>query len=121
MKSLADLAKIKERMKANATMREDKENAAKIVVGMATCGIAAGARTVLSEITSELAKQNVEHVTVAQTGCIGHCVQEPIVDVYVGKNEKVTYVKVSPDKVKRIISEHIVGGKPIAEYTVGGQ
>jgi NADP-reducing hydrogenase subunit HndB len=120
LKSLAELAQIKERMKKNATLRQDKENAAKIVVCMATCGIAAGARTVLNAITTELAKQNVEHVTVSQIGCIGHCAQEPLIDVFVGDKEKVTYVKVSPEKVKRIIAEHIIDGKPVKEYTVGG-
>jgi len=119
MKSLAELAAIKEKMKTNATMREDGERATKIVVGMATCGIAAGARPVLNEITAELLRRNLEHVTVAQTGCIGMCKLEPIVDVFVPDQEKVTYVLVSPEKVSRIINNHIVNGNPVLEYTIG--
>jgi len=119
MKSLAELAAIKDKMKQNATMREDGDNATKIVVGMATCGIAAGARAVINEITAELTKRGLEHVTVAQTGCIGMCKLEPIVDVIVPGQEKVTYVLVSPDKVSKIISGHIVNGNPVLEYTIG--
>jgi len=119
MKSLAELAAIKDRMKQNATMREDGDRAVKIVVGMATCGIAAGARAVINEITAELAKRGLEHVTVAQTGCIGMCKLEPIVDVIVPDQEKITYVLVSPDKIARIISDHVVNGSPVQEYTIG--
>ena len=119
MKSLAQLAEIRDKMKQNATMREDGDSAVKIVVGMATCGIAAGARAVLNEFSSELAKRSLEHVTVAQTGCIGMCKLEPIVDVFVPGQEKVTYVLVTPDKVSRIIASHVVEGIPVLEYTVG--
>ena len=119
MKSLAELAAIRDRMKQNATMREDGDRAVKIIVGMATCGIAAGARAVINEITAELAKRGLEHVTVAQTGCIGMCKLEPIIDVVVPEQEKVTYVLVSPDKISRIISDHVVNGNPVQEYTIG--
>jgi len=119
MKSLAELAAIRDKMKSNATMREDGERATRIVVGMATCGIAAGARAVINEITAELARRNLEHVTVAQTGCIGMCKFEPIVDVFVPDQEKITYVHVSPEKVSRIINNHIVNGNPVIEYTIG--
>jgi len=119
MKSLAELAAIRDRMKQNATMREDGDRAVKIVVGMATCGIAAGARAVINEITAELAKRGLEHVTVAQTGCIGMCKLEPIVDVIVPDQEKITYVLVSPDKIAKIISDHVVNGNPVQEYTIG--
>jgi len=119
MKSLAELAAIKDRMKQNATMREDGDNATRLVVGMATCGIAAGARAVINEVTAELAKRGLEHVTVAQTGCIGLCRLEPIMDVIVPGQEKVTYVHLSPDKIAKIISDHVVNGNPVAEYTIG--
>jgi len=119
MKSLAELAAIRDRMKQNATMREDGDRAVKIIVGMATCGIAAGARAVINEITAELAKRGLEHVTVAQTGCIGMCKLEPIIDVVIPEQEKVTYVLVSPDKISRIISDHVVNGNPVQEYTIG--
>jgi len=119
MKSLAELAAIKEKMKQNSTIREDGESKVKIVVGMATCGIAAGARPVLSAISAELAKQNVTNATVAQTGCVGRCTLEPLVDVIVPGAEPVTYVYMTPDKVEKIISSHVKNGVPVVEYTIG--
>jgi len=119
MKSLAELAAIKDKMKQNATMREDGERATKIVVGMATCGIAAGARAIISAVTAELAKRELEHVTVAQTGCFGMCRLEPIMDVFVPGQEKVTYVHLTPDMIPKIIGEHVVNGRPVPEYTIG--
>jgi len=119
MKSLAELAAIKDRMKSNATMREDGDNAVRIVVGMATCGIAAGARGIINAVTTELAKRDLEHVTVAQTGCIGMCRLEPIMDVILPGQDKVTYVHLTPDKVAKIISDHVVNGNVVSEYTIG--
>ena len=119
MKSLAELAAIKDRMKANATIREDGDNATRIVVGMATCGIAAGARAIINEVTAEIAKRDLENVTVAQTGCIGMCRLEPIMDVVVPGQEPVTYVHLTPDKISKIISSHVVNGVPVQEYTIG--
>ena len=119
MKSLAELAAIKDKMKQNATMREDSDSNTRIVVGMATCGIAAGARAIINEVTAELAKRDLENVTVAQTGCIGMCRLEPLMDVIVPGHEKVTYVHLTPDKVARIISDHVVNGNPVQEYTIG--
>jgi len=119
MKSLAELAAIKDRMKQNATMREDGDNATRIVVGMATCGIAAGARAIINAVTTELAKRDLEHVTVAQTGCIGMCRLEPIMDVIVPGQDKVTYVHLTPEKVAKIISDHVVNGNVVGEYTIG--
>ena len=119
MKSLAELAAIKDKMKQNATMREDGERATKIVVGMATCGIAAGARAIISAVTAELAKRELEHVTVAQTGCFGMCRLESIMDVFVPGQEKVTYVHLTPDMIPKIIGEHVVNGRPVPEYTIG--
>lgn len=119
MKSLEELAAIREKMKNNTTLREGEgEIRAKMIVGMATCGIAAGARPVLNAIVSELEKRNITDVVVAQTGCIGMCRLEPIVDVLLPGKEKVSYVKMSPDKVARVITEHIVNGRPVQEYTV---
>ncbi|MDR2599202.1 MAG: (2Fe-2S) ferredoxin domain-containing protein [Oscillospiraceae bacterium] len=118
MKSLAELAAIRDKMKQNTTIREDGEKAIRIVVGMATCGIAAGARPVLNAITAELAKENINHVTVAQTGCIGRCTLEPIIDVIVPGEEPVTYVHVTPDKIPKIIKSHVINDVPVMEYTV---
>ena len=119
MKSLAELAAIKDRMKQNSTMREDGDNAIRIVVGMATCGIAAGARAIINEVTAQLAKRELENVTVAQTGCIGMCRLEPIMDVIVPGQAPVTYVHLTPEKVAKIISDHVVNGNPVQEYTIG--
>lgn len=120
MKSLAELEAIKNRMKNQVGMRkEDDAHATRIVVGMATCGIAAGARPVLSALVEEIGKRNLAHVTVAQTGCIGMCRLEPIVEVMVPGKEKVTYVKVDTEKAVKIVSEHIVNGRVCTEYTIG--
>ena len=119
MKSLAELQAIKERTLKNMTARNDSEEATRIVVGMATCGIAAGARPVMNKFVDEIAKRNLKNVTVAQTGCIGMCQYEPIAEVLVPGEEKVTYVQLTEEKVAKIVLEHIVNGKPVAEYTVG--
>ena len=122
MKSLAELEAIKNKMKNQVGMRkEDDAHATRIVVGMATCGIAAGARPVLSALVEEIGKRGLSHVTVAQTGCIGMCKLEPIVEVYMPDNSKITYVKMTAEKVAKIVSDHIVNGAPVIEYTVGAQ
>ena len=118
MKSLADLEAIRAKTLENINMRKD-ENAARVVIGMATCGIAAGARPVMLAFMEEIQKRNLQHVTVSQTGCIGMCRLEPMVDVILPGQEKVTYVKVKPDMVDRIVKEHLIGGTPVAEYTIG--
>ena len=118
MKSLAELQAIKDKMKNKVVLREGT-NELRIVVGMATCGIAAGARPVLNTIVEAVNEGGLaDKVTVSQTGCIGLCQFEPIVEVYEAGKEKVTYVKVDSDKAKRIIEEHIKGGKVIAEFTL---
>lgn len=119
MKSLAELNAIRDKAKAAMNVREDNEDATRVLVGMATCGIAAGAKPVLNALVEEIARRNLQHVTVSQTGCIGMCQYEPIVEVLEPGKDKVTYVKVSPDKVARIVSEHLVNGNPVVEFTVG--
>ena len=119
MKSLEELAAIRDRMKSTVMLREGS-NAIRIVVGMATCGIAAGARPVLNTFVEEVNKQGlIDKATVTQTGCIGICRFEPVVDVYEAGKEKVTYVKMTPEKAQRVVAEHIKGGKVVAEYTIG--
>lgn len=118
MKSLKELEEIRNRALAQIDIRTQKDGV-RVVVGMATCGIAAGARPVLSAFLEEVAKRNLGNVTVSQTGCIGVCRLEPIVEVYTPEAEKVTYVKVSPDMVGRIVAEHIVNGNPVTDYTIG--
>ena len=121
MKSLAELAAIRARMLEQVNLRKDDNIDTRIVVGMATCGIAAGARPVMLAFIEELKKRGIENVTVAQTGCVGMCRLEPMVEVYVKDQEKVTYVHMTPEKVARIVNDHIVNGRPVEEYTIGAQ
>ena len=119
MKTLEELMALRDAAKAKMTVREDSSEITRIVVGMATCGIAAGARPVLNKFSEEIEKRGLSNVTVTQTGCIGICQYEPIAEVMVPGKEKVTYVKLTEEKVARIIADHIVNGIPVAEYTVG--
>ncbi len=119
MKSLAELKAIKEKMKDKVVLREGSADI-RIVVGMATCGIAAGARPVLNAIVEAVNEGGLsDKATVTQTGCIGLCQYEPIVEVFEADKEKVTYVKMDADKAKRVVEEHIKGGKIVSEYTIG--
>ena len=119
MKTLEELMALRDAAKAKMSVREDSSEITRIVVGMATCGIAAGARPVLNKFSEEIEKRGLSNVTVTQTGCIGMCQYEPIAEVMVPGKEKVTYVKLTEEKVARIIADHIVNGIPVAEYTVG--
>ena len=119
MKSLEELRAIREKMQKQIDIRENSADDIRVVVGMATCGIAAGARPVLTAFLEEVAKRELKNVTVTQTGCIGVCRLEPIAEVYVPGEEKVTYVKLTPEKVPRIVSEHLVNHNPVTEYTIG--
>jgi len=119
MKTLAELQAIRDRMKDKVALREGT-NDTRIVVGMATCGIAAGARPVLNTFVEQVETAGLTgDVTVTQTGCIGICQYEPVVEVYKAGEEKVTYVKMNADKAKEVFEKHIKGGKPVAEYTIG--
>ena len=118
MKSLAELAQIREKMKDKVALREGSADT-RIVVGMATCGIAAGARPVLNAFVEEVNREGLsDKVQVSQTGCIGICQYEPVVEVFSGE-EKTTYVKMTPDRAKRVVAEHIIGGRVVTEYTIG--
>ena len=119
MKSLEELAAIRDRMKNIVNTREAEENNIRIAVGMATCGIAAGARPVLAAFTEEVAKRHLTNVTVTQTGCIGICQYEPVVEVFEANGTKTTYIKMTPDKVARIVTDHLVNGNAVKEYTIG--
>ena len=119
MKSLEELAALREQMKNKVAMRQDNSAATRVVVGMATCGIAAGARPVMLKFMEEINTRGLSNVTVTQTGCIGMCRLEPMVDVILPGQEKVTYIHMTPEKVGRIVAEHLVNGSPVTEYTVG--
>ena len=118
MKSLEDLKKMREAALKKVEMREGGKDY-RVVVGMATCGIAAGARPVMLSFMDEIQKRQLNNVTVSQTGCIGMCRLEPMVDVILPGQEKVTYVHMTPEKVGRVVAEHIVNGRPVEEYTIG--
>lgn len=119
MKSFEELLAIKEKMKDKVAIRQASDDT-RIVVGMATCGIAAGARPVLNAFVEAVAAEGLaEKVTVTQTGCIGICQYEPVVEVYAKGEEKVTYVKMTAEKAKEVVEKHIKGGTPVTEYTIG--
>lgn len=121
MKTLKELEAIRQSTMEKISLRkEDKDEAVRVVVGMATCGIAAGARPVLLTLMEEVERRHLRNVTVSQTGCIGMCRLEPMVDVMTPDGKKTTYVKVTPDKARMIVADHVVNGHPVLEYTIAG-
>ncbi|HOQ07539.1 MAG TPA: (2Fe-2S) ferredoxin domain-containing protein [Clostridiales bacterium] len=118
MKSLAELEEIRKRTLDEIKMRTNKDGI-RIVVGMATCGIAAGARPVMNRFVEEIAKRRLSDVSVTMTGCIGVCKLEPIVEVINADGTKVTYVKMTPEKASRVVAEHIVNGRVCQDLTIG--
>ena len=119
MKTLAELQAIRDRMRSQIDLRDAGDDHIRVVVGMATCGIAAGARPVLNALLEEVNKRNLQNVTVSQTGCIGVCRLEPIVEVFVPGQEKVTYVKMKPEMVPVIVEQHLVNHNVVTDYTIG--
>lgn len=119
MKTLAELAEIRDKMQGKVKLREESNASIRVVVGMATCGIAAGARPVLNKIVEEVTKRDLGNVMITQTGCIGICQYEPVVEVYEAGKEKVTYVKMTPEKAVRIVNDHLVNGNVVDEFTIG--
>ena len=118
MKSIAELEEIRRKTLDEIKMRTNKDGM-RVVVGMATCGIAAGARPVMNAFVEELAKRNLSDVSVTMTGCIGVCRLEPIVEVFNADGTKVTYVKMTPEKAARVVAEHIVNGRICRDLTIG--
>ena len=119
MKTSAELQAIRDSMKDRVSLRNGTAGM-RVVVGMATCGIAAGARPVLNAFVEEVNKQGLtEKATVTQTGCIGICQYEPVVEIFEAGKDKVTYVKMTAEKARRVVEEHIKGGKIVHEYTIG--
>lgn len=117
MKSLDDLKKIRDAAQKKVTMR-GKNDGVRVLVGMATCGISAGARPVMNKFVEEIAKRGLDTVTVTPVGCIGECAIEPIVEILQGE-ERTTYCRVTEEIVERIINEHIVGGKVVSDFVIG--
>jgi len=119
MKSLEELKAIREKMKKQMDLRDSDDNDIRVVVGMATCGIAAGARPVMTAFLEEVEKRGLKNITVSQTGCIGVCRLEPIVEVFVPGQEKVTYVKMKPEMVPTVVEQHLVNHNVVTDYTIG--
>lgn len=119
MKSLEELKAIRDRVRNSVDLRENNSDKIRVVVGMATCGIAAGARPVLAAFTEEIAKRGLANVAVTQTGCIGICQYEPVVEVFDTEGNKTTYVKMTPEKAVKVVTDHLVNGNVVTEYTIG--
>lgn len=119
MKSLAELQAIRDKTRNQVILRENNDNAIRVLVGMATCGIAAGARPILASLVDEVAKRGLANVTVTQTGCIGICQFEPVIEVVAPGQEKITYVHMTPEKAIRVVNDHLVNGNVVTEYTIG--
>ena len=116
MKSLEDLKRVRE--EAQQSMKVRMDTGTTIIVGMGTCGIAAGARDTMHAIMEELAKRKIDaHVTTV--GCIGMCVKEPLVDIEQAGQPRVTYANVKPEMVPQLIEQHLVKNRPVAEWVVG--
>ncbi|HIU67579.1 MAG TPA: (2Fe-2S) ferredoxin domain-containing protein [Candidatus Caccomorpha excrementavium] len=118
MKTLEELRAIREKMQGQVGMRAEEEGQTRVVVGMATCGIASGARPVLNTLSDAVQTKKLEHVIVTQTGCIGLCQYEPIVEVIEPGKEKVTYVKMTPEKALEVVDQHLIRGHVVSEYTI---
>lgn len=119
MKTIAELQALRDEMKTKIGVRKDGEFRMRIVVGMATCGIAAGARPVLAALVKEVETRKLTDVVVSQTGCIGICQFEPVVEIYDTDGTKTTYVHMTPEKVPKVVAQHVVNGSPVVEYTIG--
>ena len=119
MKTLAELQTIRDKTRNQVILRENNENAIRVLVGMATCGIAAGARPILATMVAEVEKRGLTNVTVTQTGCIGICQFEPVVEVVAPGQDKVTYVHMTPEKAIRVVNNHLVNGNVVTEFTIG--
>jgi NADP-reducing hydrogenase subunit HndB len=122
MKSLAELNAIKAKMQSQINAREgiSEGNDIRVAVGMATCGIAAGARPVLNAFVDEIAKRNLQNVKVTQVGCLGRCTLEPMVEITAPNAEKITYAKVTEEAAREIVAQHLVNGNVVSKYLIGG-
>jgi NADP-reducing hydrogenase subunit HndB len=117
IKSLEDLKRLREEALEKRKVKSES-GSAQVIVAMGTCGIAAGARETMKSILNEIETDNLSGIVVTQTGCIGLCEREPIVQVVIGENPKVTYGKVTPEVARRILKEHVLGGKPVQDFVI---
>jgi len=108
---------IAEKMKRTMLMREG-EGTAKVIVHMGTCGIAAGARTVMKALMEEVEKRDVKDVILTISSCAGLCSREPMITVELQGKPAVKYVDMTPEKAKKVFAEHVLGGKIVTEYAL---
>ncbi len=118
MKSLEELKAIREKMQGQIGIRNESSDQTRVIVGMATCGIASGARPVLTALADTVQTKGLTNVSVTQTGCIGLCQYEPIVEVLEPGKDKVTYVKMTPEKALEVIEQHLIRGQVVTKYTI---
>ncbi len=118
MKTLAELQAIRDKARGQVEMRSEKSGNYRVTVGMATCGIAAGARSVLAAIVEAVDQKQLHHITVTQSGCMGICPFEPVVEVFAPDGQKTTYVRMTAEKAARVVEEHLANGRVVAEFTI---
>jgi len=118
MKSLEELKAIREKMQGQIGLRSESSDKTRVVVGMATCGIASGARPVLTALSEAVLTKGLSNVQVTMTGCIGLCQYEPIVEVFEPGKDKVTYVKMTPEKALEVVEQHLIRGQVVSKYTI---
>jgi len=118
MKSLEELKAIREKMQGQIGLRNESNVKTRVVVGMATCGIASGARPVLNALSEAVQEKGLTDVQVTMTGCIGLCQYEPIVEVFEPGKDKVTYVKMTPEKALEVVDQHLIRGQVVNKYTI---
>ena len=121
MKTLEELKAIREKMQSQVGLRSETEEHTRVVVGMATCGIASGARPVLTALSDAVQSRNLTNIAVTQTGCIGLCQYEPIVEVMEPGKDKVTYIKMTPEKVIEVLEQHLIRGQIVSKYTINSE
>jgi len=121
MKTLEELRAIREKMQGQIGLRSEASEKTRVVVGMATCGIASGARPVLTALSDAVMSKQLSNVAVTQTGCIGLCQYEPIVEVMEPGKEKVTYVKMTPEKALEVVEQHLIRGQIVSKYTISSE
>lgn len=121
MKTLEELRAIREKMQGQVGMRSENDRQTRVVVGMATCGIASGARPVLTALSDAVQTKNLTNVAVTQTGCIGLCQYEPIVEVFEPGKDKVTYIKMTAEKVQEVVDQHLIRGQVVNKYTISSE
>ncbi len=119
MKSLKELEQLRDQYKVAYSLAGTDADQTRVMVGLATCGVAAGARPVYDALVKEVEACRIKNVMVVQTGCVGICQYEPVVEIVSPKLGRVTYVHMTAEKMKQVVAEHLLNGKIVEEYTIG--